>query len=213
MKSMTKRMHWPSVAVLAVAALWIGHVTQANRPAPPEPARIATINIEDVFNALNERSAADAELLELSNELEAERVQLREEIELLKEDLQNVLQPGTPAYEESQEALVWKTAQLRAFVDFAQRKLDREQSKLLRRIYENMKRVIGELSDDEGYDVVFVDDSVVELPADVTEAEMMRQISARRMLFSSPVIDISEALIERMNAEFSARQQSSSNTP
>lgn len=122
---MSTPKNWAVVAILAAAALWLGHQTLANRPqAHPntDPARIATINIEQAFNALDERSEANVRLTSLSDELEAERTQLREEIDLLTEDLKNVLSPGTPAYEETQEELVWKTAQLRAFVDFASRR-------------------------------------------------------------------------------------------
>ena len=55
-----------------------------------------------------------------------------------------------------------------------------------------------------GYDIVLVDDTVAELPEDTTEAETMRQISARRMLYANPQVDISDELIVRMNQDFAS---------
>ena len=54
---------------------------------------------------------------------------------------------------------------------------------------------------ESGYDIVFVDDSVVEMVTG-TEVEVRRQISARRMLYANPEIDLTEELVTRMNEAF-----------
>jgi hypothetical protein len=62
------------------------------------------------------------------------------------------------------------------------------------------------MAEQNQYDIVFVDDSIAALPENTTESEMMRQISARRMLYSSPRIDITDFMIAQMNAEFVAQR-------
>ncbi len=61
------------------------------------------------------------------------------------------------------------------------------------------------LAEQEGYALVVVDDSIVDFQSG-TEADMMRQISARRMLYASPRVDITDALIMQMNNAFQRRQ-------
>jgi hypothetical protein len=50
-----------------------------------------------------------------------------------------------------------------------------------------------------GYDLVLVNDSLAEIPPG-TEEELNRQISARRILFANPRIDLTDELIAYMNA-------------
>ncbi len=208
MMAINKRINWPNAVVIAALALFAAYQTQANRqadpPPPLPPAVLATIDIEEVFYSLDERSDADARLTALGEELEIERTAMEEELKVLAEDLQTLLQPGTPAYQKAEEELVWKSSQLRAFTEFGKLKLDREQSNMLRTIYDHMKTTIKALSEENGYDVVSVNDSKVSLPQDVPEAEMMREISARRMLYTNPQLDITQQLIARMNADFSS---------
>ena len=59
---------------------------------------------------------------------------------------------------------------------------------------------------EQSYDFVIVDDSVVRLPTDVSEAETMRQISARRLLYTDPRVDITRDVIEWMNRDFAAQE-------
>ncbi|HVP74364.1 MAG TPA: hypothetical protein VMS30_11540, partial [Phycisphaerales bacterium] len=54
---------------------------------------------------------------------------------------------------------------------------------------------------ERGYKVVFVDDSIAPIPAGTSE-EMTRQISARRMVYTSSDVDITDEMIKRMNASF-----------
>ena len=65
--------------------------------------------------------------------------------------------------------------------------------------FEEIKEAVAHLANREGYDVVFVDDSASELPVAATEAEMRRQIGARRMLYTSPRVDITDQLVNFMN--------------
>ena len=51
-----------------------------------------------------------------------------------------------------------------------------------------------------GIDIVLLNDSIPEI--DLSDsARTLQQISARRILYANPVLDITEALLARMNAE------------
>jgi Skp family chaperone for outer membrane proteins len=201
-----RSFNWPAAVLLAVLAGVIGHTTKANRPsAPSAPTVVASLNLETVFQGLEERAAADAKLTALAEGYDAEGQKRRDEIELLRQDL-DLYAPGSPQFHEASQDVGRKGFELQAYLDFAVRKLDAEKSRSLRDIYASLKEAVESVANDNGYDVVFVDDSVVDLPANASETETMRQISARRMLYTSDVIDITQEVIARMNADFATAQ-------
>ncbi len=70
---------------------------------------------------------------------------------------------------------------------------------MMKKVYTSIRAAAGQLAVERGYSVVFVDDSISPIPPG-SEQEMNRQISARRMVYTSPDVDITEELISRMNA-------------
>jgi Skp family chaperone for outer membrane proteins len=84
-------------------------------------------------------------------------------------------------------------------MDFAEAKRNVSNARVLRRIYENVRKAVAELAQHEGWDLVILDDTVVELPRETTETEMTRQISARRLLYAAKQIDVTEDVIAHMN--------------
>jgi Skp family chaperone for outer membrane proteins len=203
MKAMHRRINWPAAFLLVLLAGFVAYQTQAHRPASSAPPTIvATVNIERLFQNLDERSAADTRLTRLAEELDAETQRRQEEIERLNEELE-IYAPGSRQHRELNEQIALKGYQLQAYLDFAMRKLDSEKSKFFRGLYDRIKQAVAAAAAENGYDVVFVDDSIVDLPRDATEQEMKRQISARRMLFATNQIDITDQLVGRMNRQFS----------
>jgi Skp family chaperone for outer membrane proteins len=202
MKAMHRRINWPAMFLLVLLAGLMAYQTQAHRASSSAPpTAVATVNIERLFQNLDERSAADTRLKALAEELDAETQRRQEEIKRLSDELE-IYAPGSKQHQELNEQIALKGYQLQAHLDFAARKLDNEKAKFFRGLYARIKQAVAATASENGYDVVFVDDSVVELPRDATEQEMKRQISARRMLYATNQIDITEQLVERMNREF-----------
>ncbi|MEM7623174.1 MAG: hypothetical protein AAF235_08205, partial [Planctomycetota bacterium] len=56
----------------------------------------------------------------------------------------------------------------------------------------------------EGYDIVYIDDSGVELPTQPTEQQALQIILSRRVLFASNAIDITDELQRLMNNRYRA---------
>jgi len=205
MKSIGTNLNWPLAAILVLAFAFLGlQQSQALRPLPAQPSVVATVNLETLFNELDERKAVDERVKVIATDLEEQANLLRESVQLLESDLA-LLAPGTKEHLETEEDLVRESGRLKAFIDFAAIKLDRLESKYLRDLYEKIKAASGELAMEHGIDIVFVDDSIVDLPVEAQAKEMMRQISARRTLYTNEGIDVTEELMMRMNNEFSAR--------
>ena len=57
------------------------------------------------------------------------------------------------------------------------------------------------LSEQNGWDYVFVNETVIELP-EGDMVDMSALISSLRMLYANPEMDVTDTLIEYMNASF-----------
>jgi Skp family chaperone for outer membrane proteins len=201
MKAISTRVNWTSVALLTILAAFVGSQSWATRAAPVRPAVVATVNLERALNSLDERSAAAAALKTMAEGFDVEATKKRDGLELLSGDI-DLYPAGSVNHREKTEELARRTYNLQAYIEFAARKLELAKSKSLHDSYIQLKKTVAELSEKNGYDMVFVNDAIVLLPENPLEAETMRQISARRMLYSSGQIDITDDLIAAMNETF-----------
>jgi Skp family chaperone for outer membrane proteins len=195
----TKRINWPAFGLLLViAGLLVVQARAFNAMQSLPPAVVATVDLEKVFAGLSEYVNANDRLQELGNELDAKRERLREEIATLEEE-RELYAPGSEKQQETDAKIAFKSYQLQAYVEWAARKLEAEKARVLRDLYSRVKDAISQMADENGYDVVFVDDTVVAIQQTNSEQETMRQISARRMLYTAEAIDVTQAVIDRMN--------------
>ena len=194
------RQNW-TVAVFTVVmvGMFVYQSTAMRPAAPSRPAVLATVNLEVVFESLSERVEADAGLEQLAEELKQQADTLANELDLLKEDLE-LYAKGSANHQQALEKYSLKSLEYQAFVEFSRRKIEIKKAQSLKRIYRSIKDTSAVLAAEHGYDVVFVDDSVAAM-ASGTEADVNRQISARRMLYVNPELDVTRQLIERMNGQ------------
>ncbi len=197
-------VNWLVVAGLLGMVALVGFRSPASRPPVPSLATVATVDLERLFSNLDEKGAADISLQALADDLQQESEAKSREIELLEQNL-DLFPAGSEQYQEATEQFLEATVKLQSFVEFGRGKIDFRKGVTLKRLYMSIKEATRLLAEREGYAVVLVDDSIVNLQSG-TEADMIRQISARRMLYASPRVDITDALIMQMNNAFQRRQ-------
>ena len=183
-----------------IAALALGFTFMAGYAAQLrlQPAVVAFIDIEKVFNSLDSRQASEAAIVELAKTMEQKTTTMREELELLQAELES-LEPGSTAMADMNESVVSVAGRLRAYQKYAALLLEREQANDLRETYERIRTSAAEYSKKEGIDVVLLNDSIPMMePAD--SAGTLEQISSRRILYAGTSLDITEELIAMMNA-------------
>lgn len=197
-------VNWLVAAGLLGMVALVGFRSPAPRPPVPRLATVATVNLERVFSNLDEKGAADISLQVLADDLQKKSGAQSRAIELLEQNL-DLFSVGSEKYQEAEEQFREATVKLRSFVEFGRLKIDFRKGATLKRLYSSIKEAARLLAEREGYAVVLVDDSIVGLQSG-TEADVVRQISARRMLYASPRVDITDALIMQMNNAFQTRQ-------
>ena len=204
MQSLKMRISWPIVATLAVIAVVLAYQSWASpNMAPAGPAVVATVDLERAFNELDERAKAKADLQAMVDRLDARGQELRDRVKMLEADIETYAE-GSDAQQKALEDYRLAAYELQGFLEYAKRKLDAEGARMIQVLYEEIKQAVEAMAEQNGYDIVFVDDSRAKLPGGVSEAEMTRQISARRMLYASPQLDVTDELITRMNNSFTA---------
>jgi Skp family chaperone for outer membrane proteins len=220
MTTSPRQFNWTNLCLLGALVAVIGYQSQANRAAPPaspapppaspsaaappkgptQPAVIATFDLERTFNSLSEKHAADQALQKQADEMQVKGDEQSKAIKQMQADLE-VLQPGTAKHRELSDKIAQATMDFRAYVEYCKAKLDSDRAKTMKRIYLNIRKAAGEIAEQNHYAIVFVDDSIANIPQ-ANEEETNRQISARRMVYTSAEIDVTDQIIHYMNGAF-----------
>ncbi len=161
-------INWPTVALVGMIMVAINAVGEADPMAAPGPAVVATVDLEAAINKSVAATRMNAELEALGASLEATDNQLKEEIQMLQEDLA-VFAPGSESYMKTERQLLWKANSRRAHLEYGTRVLNVEKARVLRELYLQVKVVVEQIANQNNYDVVFVNDAIQEVPEEATD--------------------------------------------
>jgi Skp family chaperone for outer membrane proteins len=206
MHTKMRTWNWPAIVMAAAALALAGYQSPAMRsPAlatPVERTAVAVVDLEKLYAELNQKADRDTAVRERAETLKKDLADRKKALERLEQDLE-LFAPGTDKHDEALKKLAEAAATYQTQTKFGRLIIELENGRVLRDVYESIKNEARQLADELGYDLVVVDDSIAEVPPG-GEGETTRQISARRVLYASPRIDITAALIERMNKAFVA---------
>lgn len=193
----------------AVAVL--SYTADAVRMLRAQPTAVATVNLSDVLIGLEERAAAEMDLEKMSAGFSTEEEGKLKEIKTLEEALPDIVDPQ--AQSTARDELELKKLQYLAWQRVKVEQLDIEQSLRLQDLYKKITAAIGDMANTEGYDLVIVDDSSSEFSynpdARVSrEIQTKQQIVGRRVLWRNDAIDVTDAMVQRMNNAYQAAAQS-----
>jgi len=82
--------------------------------------------------------------------------------------------------------------------------IDLDNGELIRAMYTKIVASINSFSQKEGIDLVMLDDRGITLPTSATQSQVNSAIQAKRVLFASDTIDITDRLAKIMNAEYNS---------
>ena len=190
-------INWPTVAVVALLLLFFTMRTGADPVAPASPAVVAIVDLERAINGSPLQQRRNEELKALGQELDSVASRLRDDVEMLNGELE-ILPPGSQGFLDMERSLLWKAHEHRAYAEYAGRRLEAEKAYVLRQLYIDVRRVVRAIAEENGYDVVLVNDSVDEVLEGATEDEVRLQISARRVLYSNQMLDITDLVKSRL---------------
>lgn len=162
------------------------------------PAVVATIDLERVMTNVNAFANGDAQIRELGQQLDAGLDIKKEALEVMQDDLEML--DGVAKADKLREMEV-AAEDLAIEAQFAEYQIRAARSAHLRSIYNQVKDVSASMAAANQWDIVIVNDSLVALPEIAPEDEMMRQISARRIIYADGRIDVTDLLIDAINGD------------
>jgi Skp family chaperone for outer membrane proteins len=214
--SIIRHLSVSTILLIVVLLSIIGYQAIGQSPRAAQSMRVATVDLERVFEGLEQRREASQRLQQMATELEQEREQRQAEIRKMEEQLRELVsqaqekqQPLSEEAQRLQEDIVLHGLRFEAWVRYARAKLEQESSLILRDVFRTVRRAAERMADTEAYDLILIDDSRRALGSDqdnrrLTEAQVLQEIALRTILYARDSIDVTRDLIERMNNEHRA---------
>lgn len=200
--SSRNRVFLLSTCILAMAGFLVGVQALAVHALPLlSPAVVATVDLETTINSLDEWADMLASETGINDELQVEVKRRQDEIELLDADLADY-PSGSEKFKAAFKKYQMAGIELQGYVQFQQLKSQQRTSELILNLYEKIKDMARQLADEHGYDIILMNDSVLEIPEN--PENIIREISNRRILFARTQMDITDQLIQQMNADHQA---------
>jgi Skp family chaperone for outer membrane proteins len=205
------------VGLLCIASLGVcAYRALAAAMSAGQPTAVVTVNLAKVLEKLDQRVDSETNLKKMVDSMRVEDQKKSDELKKMKADLDAMA--DSSAKEELRDKFVLMMFQHEAAARFMADRLDIESALLLQDLYKNIKLTVAQMARSSNFDVVLVDDSQGELvmTADSKvprEAQIRQQIAGRRLLYTNPGIDITDALIVRMNNEYKSGSKSAAASP
>lgn len=192
---------------VTIAVALFAYTAGAARMLRAQPTAVATVNLSKVLEGLEERGVAERALETLSLSFKAQDDAKVEEIKAQEQQLTDIVDSAAKAAE--RDKLELRKLQHLAWQRVKVEQLDIEQSLQLQDLYKKITTAIAELAQTEGYDLVVVDDSSTDFSYNPEarvprDTQTRQQIIGRRVLWRNDAIDITDALIQRMNNAYKA---------
>ncbi|MDP7009377.1 MAG: OmpH family outer membrane protein [Phycisphaerales bacterium] len=188
-----------ATVLLSLGALaWKSSATK--RFEPLRPTVMAFVDIQGVFNSLEERARLFSDAEAYAEELQEEIVTRRQKITDIESEIE-LYKKGSEKRNELEYKQKLDSLSHNVFITCCEEKLKRFEARGIRDMYDHIRDAAKKLSQDNGWDVVFVNDAAVELP-DGENTNIMGEIASRRVLYANTQFDVTDQLIEYMNAQY-----------
>jgi len=165
------------------------------------PTVVGTVDLPRVLNALDEWKAELDRSEASAKDFQAEYQRRRGEIASLEADRDDFV-PGTDQYADAEHRLNKAIIDNEGYLGLSQRREARTKQRAVLRIYNHIRRATGAIAEQNGYGLVILDDSAIEIAEET--GDVLGDISARRVLYASPTIDVPDQIIEFMNNQWKA---------
>lgn len=172
------------------------------------PVKVGIVDVPKILTECKANMAREAEGQKRSETIQAEIQQEKQrvglELERMKRELEEVLKPGTPEHNELMARYFQQELWIQNYPKYRSDQLQQETVVWLQKLYTQMLDEIRLTAVQKGLTIVLEKDTVREQPSQLTD--MYRLIGNRKLLYSSPSLDITGEVIERMDSAYDKQQ-------
>lgn len=186
---------------LAAAVVLTGLMTlHGQNAAGPRPTSIAVVDVQKVFNSLDEQSAIQADITRRGEKFQSESNDRAKEVRNLEQDL-SILAPDSEAYRQADEKRQQKAIELEVWQKLKLQQLEREMAIQTEHLYRKITQAVDRLAKKQGYDLVLYKDETEPVRAK-TQREVKVLINMRKVLYAAPELDVTDQITQALNNEF-----------
>lgn len=198
-----------AVAIVAAAGM-TGLVNLYGQGAAAKPVSVAVVDIQDVFNNLEERSALEARIQSRISELQQWEQEQKKKISRLQNDLE-IMSKDSPNYQKTQNQLRDAVIQIQVKTKVAQQELEQEKALQLERLYrKTLDSGIEPIAKQAGFDMVLLKDELPNL-TNANQQQIAAVIQVRKLLYADDALDITDRVKQRMNNQYANEQGGGNN--
>jgi Skp family chaperone for outer membrane proteins len=207
MKMMQTRTVVLAACVMAVAGLAVPAARSATARFAPPATVVAVVDMQKAINGLDELKARNDANQKKADARVAELTKIRDELKKQNEELEKSAQMAPAGSNEimNKRAELMVRAQTLDAQANAYKQLTRlDAGDVLRDMHGKVMAGIDTLAKREGIDLVIADDRALEIPNPASDEDVGRAINAKRVLFVSPTIDLTQRVLTQVNNDFNA---------
>ena len=203
-------MHWNwyragMVLAASAAALFLAPTlgrANGNQAGSSPRGRTATIHVGQVFDECQRQKDLNDELHKKKVELDDENQRRLAQIDRLKA-LTDAIDAKDPAKLQEMRKLMSMQLEYKVWFEMQQAELAREVAVWTARIYGDITAACETIAKRDGYDVVLFQEPMPQLSGDPDAIKA--QIRNRVVVYADPRVDVSQAVLDQLNATFRAQ--------
>ncbi len=199
-----------AVAAALTAAFLTGTSVARSAKSTPDN-KIATVNIQTVFDSLAERKDKLDQLQLEAGRLEGEFKAVNDQINAAR-DAANKMPEG-PAKEAALEAAVDRDIQANIDIKRAKTRLEKAQAATIRSIFEKIQSEAKLAALKNGFTMVMAADDWVQISPRATAQEATQLMSLRRFLYIDKQHDITADVLKSLNEAYAATKKPATPAP
>lgn len=175
-------------------------------------ANIAVVNIPAASERYQKTADIESRIEQRRKELRRERDERRDALERGARALQEDFRPGTDEYAKRERELAQTQWELQYFEESESKIIEREMAAAMLEIYNDIRAAVKVIAQQRGLDLVMAADPDPEQQAETT-SQVRQQIVLQKVVYFSAELDITQEVVDRLNAQYKAQSGGGSAPP
>jgi len=169
-----------------------------------QPTAIATVDIKQVIDQLDERAAMERDLEQFIADRQSQLDELSAQIEEAAADGE-ILPEGSPERAEAARRVRELQALGQTRQQFLEQEISRQRGKMWLDLLRKTDAAVDEIAQRDAWEIVIVDDTGLGLPAETApEQESLSALFRRRVLHAADRVNITSDVVVYMNNRFNS---------
>lgn len=169
---------------------------------PPAAPTVAVVDLEEVLKSMSERVDREEQFKNQVKDMQTSLDKLRDDLKSEEEKLK--MEPDSPAKIEMIKAFAIKRERANFERDLSQKILEQRKVDLLRELYQKIDKTVREMAQSQSWSLVLSSDERAQIPSTLNEADTIRAIAIKRIMYVDKPLDITDDVVKKLNLDWAA---------